>query len=378
MQHIGLTIVFILAIGATIFVVTMSFFLVVRKGIEVRTIKVRDTLSKQYSSLFANILLQEIPAFTADTNARERFRYYESALTTLKKRMERMTKKTRLIHKSVIRSVLIDYSKDLKGETTERIIYYIYSLKILDEPIKMMESSHWWVRASAAKELGLLEAKRAIVPLTAALEDPHPDVQFQAMQALLMIVGVSALRNILRLSKSISQWTAVELSLIILEYREEAVPYLLESLSSTSPSVVLFSIAMLAQIGFVSAVEPLIQFCLSNPEPILYGAAIETLGRLGDERSLPLLMQTSQNPNLSVRLSALEALGRLSAKESIQIITDRLNNGDIVEKRIAARALKNMDDDGFRALCELLKSTDETTRMIGLETIEEIERDQKP
>ena len=83
------------------------------------------------------------------------------------------------------------------------------------------------------------------------------------MQSLLMIGGVSALHNIFHLSKSISQWTAVELSVIIREYREEAAQYLLESLSSARPSVVLFSITLLAQIGFVNAVEPLIQFCLS-------------------------------------------------------------------------------------------------------------------
>jgi HEAT repeat protein len=376
-HHLGLMIVFILAVVATIFVITMSLFLVIRKGIEVRGKKVRDHLSQQYSLFFANILMQEMPALYAGTRAGKRFRYYESTLIKHKKRMERMTKRSRLLHKSVIRSVLIDYSKDLKGETTERLIYYIYSLKILDELIKMMESPRWWIRAAAAKDLGLLHAKRAIVVLTAALEDSSPDVQFQAMQSLLMIGGVSSLRNILRLSKSISQWTALELSVIILEYREEAVPYFLESLSYGSPSVVLFSIAMLAQIGFTSAVEPLIQFCLSNPEPILYEASVEALGRLGDERALMLLMDASQHPLRSIRLRAVEALGRLGAKASIKTITAYLNKGDIVEKRIAAHALGNMEDDGFRALCELLNSTDVTTRLIGMEAIEEIERDQK-
>jgi HEAT repeat protein len=373
-QHLGLTIIYVFAFAATLFVITMSLFLVVRKTIEIRTKNVRDILSKQYASLIAKILLQELPAMTADSSAGERFRYYESTLIKLKKRMEHMSKRTCLLHKSVMRSVLIDYSKDLKGETTERILYYIYSLKILDEPIKMMESQHWWIRATAAKELGLLQAKRAIVPLTAALEDSHPDVQFQAMQSLLMIVGVSALGTILRLSKSISQWTAVALSVIILEYREEAVPYLLKSLSSRSHSVLLFSIAMLGQIGFVSAVEPLIQFCLSNPEPTLYGTAVETLGRLGDERALPVLLAASQNPHTSIRSKAVEALGRLGEKKCIGVVIDCFIKGEIAEKRIAAQALGNMGNDGMNALYELLNSTDKSTSMIALEVIEEIER----
>ena len=137
MQHVALKIIFFFAIAATYFVITMSFFLVLRKMIEVRTKKVRDLLFKQYSSAFANILMQEIPV---GTGTGERHRYYESKLIEQKKRLERMTKRTRLLHKSVIRSVLIDYSKDLKGETIERVIYYISSLKILDELIKMMKS----------------------------------------------------------------------------------------------------------------------------------------------------------------------------------------------------------------------------------------------
>jgi HEAT repeat protein len=378
MQHLALNIVFILSIAVTCFVITMSISLVIRKGMEVRTKKVRDHLVRQYSSVFANILMQENPNFTSGMRAGERFRFYESTLVEQKKRMERMTQRTRLLHTSVIRSVLIDYSKDLKGETTERITYYIYSLKILDELMKRIERPHWWIRAAAAQELGLLHARRAIVPLTAALEDSHPDVQFQAMQSLLMIVGVSALRTILRLSKSFSQWTAVELSVVILEYREEAAEYLLESLSSPSPTVVLFSITMLAQIGIVRAVEPLIQFCSSNPKPIVYATAIEALGRLGDERALPLLLLSSQNSNMNIRLSAIQALGRLGAGEGITTVTECFQRGDIQEMRIAAHALGNMGDQGYRTLHELLTSADELNSKIALEVIEEIERGRRP
>ena len=373
-QHFGLTIIFLFAVAATLFVVTMSLLLVFRKGREVREKKVRESLSKHYSSFFANILMQDIPPQAAARSAGERFRFYKSSLRTVKKGIERLPKRTRLLHKSVMRSVLIDYLKDLKGETTEKILYYIYSLDILDEPIFMMDSRRWWIRATAAKELGLLQAKRAIVPLTAALEDSHPDVQFQAMQSLLMIVGVSALRNILRLSKSVSQGTAVALSVIILEYREEAVPYLLESLTSSSPSVVLFSIALLGQIGFVSAVEPLIQFCLSDPEPILYGTAVETLGRLGDERAYPVVIAAIQHSHTSIRLKALEAFGRLGEKKGMDVVIDRMRKGDIAEKRIAAHALSHLSYDGMNALYELLNSPDTVTRMIALEVTEEIER----
>jgi HEAT repeat protein len=353
----------------------MSILLVIRKAIDIRNEKIRDRLFKEYSSILAEILLQEIPQANANKSATERYRYYESAIIKLKSRLGRMTNRGRRFHKEAIRMVLIDYSKELKGELTDRIIYYIYSFKILDDLMDNIESRHWWIRASAANDFGLLRAKRAIVPLTAALEDPHPDVRFLAMQSLLMIVGVPALYNILRISKSFSQWTAVELSVIINEYRNEVAPYLIEALSFASPSVMLFSIALLGKIGFVDAVEPLIQLCRNNPDPILFSAAIEALGQLGDERALSQIIKASQNNNTAIRLKALEAMGRLGAKKCISIISERINTGDIHEKRIAAKALGNLGKEGTDALSKMMISSDEYSQLIAIEVVEEIERD---
>jgi HEAT repeat protein len=137
----------------------------------------------------------------------------------------------------------------------------------------------------------------------------------------------------------------------------------------------LFSIALLGTIGFVDAVEPLIQLCRKNPDPILYGASIEALGRLGDERALSLIIRASQNSNMDIRLKAIEAMGRLGAKKCISILFERLSNGGINEKRIAARALGNLGKEGSDALSKVLIDQDENTKLIALEALEEIEWD---
>ena len=80
---------------------------------------------------------------------------------------------------------------------------------------------------------------------------------------------------------------------------------------------------------------------------------------------------------MNIRLSALQALGRLGAKKSIEIITERFRKGDIGEKRIAARALGNMGNDGMSTLYELMNSNEEVSRMIALEVTEEIEQGRK-
>jgi HEAT repeat protein len=373
-QHVGWTILFTLSIASTIFVIVMSVFLVIRKGVEIRSEHLRKRLYTHYSSTFSVLLLQEYPDDLFGMRASERFRRYESSIVDMKKELEAKSQRNLNFHMKVIRSVLVDFSKDLKGETADRIIYYIYSLKILDGLFKKMESPHWWIRAEAAQELGVLHAKRAIAPLTAALEDVHPDVRFQAMQSLLMVIGVSALQSILRITKRLSQWTAIELSVIILQYREEAVPYLLEALYAPDPSVVLLSIVLLAEIGFVDAVEPLLQLYRTTNAPLMQAAILEALGRLGDERALTLLLEASQSQETTVRIKALEALGRLGAKKSWGFLSTRLRAGEIIEKRVAALALSRLGKDGLNALSEIIKTSDKTTSSIALEVFEGTEQ----
>jgi len=175
----------------------------------------------------------------------------------------------------------------------------------------------------------------------------------------------------------LSQWIAVELSIIIYEYRDEAAPYLIDALLSASPSVKLFSIEMLSKIGFIDAVVPLLELCMKNPDPIFYSAAISALGRLGDERALSMVVNASQNANKNVRLSAIEALGCLGAKNGIPILFDRMNKGGIDEKRIAAKALGKLGEDGSNVLFEMLNSIDKPSKLIALETIEELERNRE-
>jgi hypothetical protein len=68
-------------------------------------------------------------------------------------------------------------------------------------------------------------------------------------------------------------------------------------------------------------------------------------------------------------------MGRLGAKKSIVILNERLSNGEIKEKRIAARALAHLGEDGLNALIGMTNSSDESSKLIARETIEEIERD---
>ncbi len=332
-------IILVLTAAITFLVVSASLILVVHKNTSRRRIRSLKGLQEQYSAIVTKFLMMELEAPSSSEPRSAQFKRYDKLLMPLRKRHNRMTRARRERHRLALKEVLIDFSKDLSGETAERLIYIGYSFGFVEEFIRLLGNSRWWVRAHAARDLGFLGAKRAIAPLTAALEDPHAEVRFQAIQALIVLVGVDALRTVFRVGRNLSTWNMMALSVIVLRFKEDAVPYLLEGLEAKDQSIVVFCIEMLAQIGFVSAVEPLRSLAKEYPNIIVRTKAVEALGRLGDSRAVSLLIDNIVNSYPEMRLSALVALRRVGATEAIPALLKRVQDGPLAEKIAAGKAM---------------------------------------
>ena len=348
-------ILIVLAVTATIFSIVTSIAMVVRKALELGRSRAHARLYQIYSSQVAEFLLIELPALENQPRASDAFRQYESLLSPVKQRLEQMNPSRRRFHRSVLRSVLIDMTQDLTGESAGRLVYFFYSLGFVEEEIQLLQSGRWWIRAQAARHAGLMRARKSITALTAALEDNHPDVRHQAMQALIVLVGVDALSTILRLSRNISQWTAIELSVIVAGFKEEAVPHLIGALESRDQSVVLFAIEMLAEVGFVTAVDPLMNLIRTSRDVKIQACAASALGRLGDERAKTLLTGLLSNRWAPIRLKSLEALGKTGGPDVVKLLTPYLETADAQEKLTAARALATTGVKGLKVLQEYEK-----------------------
>ncbi|HAL57396.1 MAG TPA: hypothetical protein DCP63_13245 [Bacteroidetes bacterium] len=356
---------------ATFFVIAMSIGLVIHKAVGIARSSRGGRITRYYSAIFADLLLRDLPPLPAGSKTSAIFDQYESSIEPIKGELEKLSARKQRLHYEAIHDVLTDYAKDLTGETSQRLIYIFYSFGYVERALEQMESKQWWVRAQAARDLGLLKARKGIVKLTAALEDEHLDVRNQAMQSLMVLVGVDALRTILRLSKNLSQWSEIELSVIIMEFKESAVPFLVEALSSPDQSVVLFSIEMLAQIGFVSAVEPLMKIVQEYPNSYVEAKAAEALGRLGDGRSESTLLALAESRIPHVRTKALEALGRIGSGAAVPLLEQRLRRGERGERVVAARALAGCGKLGVERLNLLSAESDESTRAVAQEALEE-------
>jgi HEAT repeat protein len=209
--------------------------------------------------------------------------------------------------------------------------------------------------------------------VTAALEDPHQDVRAQAIQSLVAIVGVAALPTILRLSRRMSRWAALELSVIVRKFEHAAVPALLEALTSSDESVVLFSLEMLAEIGFVEAVDHVRSLAESSTNRSIQSKAVEVLGRLGDQRAEQLLLGLLVNPSKMLRISALRALERIGLPQATPLLLERVRSAELDEKLAAARALSATGALGVEHLRALIMDDKPLVRSVALQVLEEID-----
>jgi HEAT repeat protein len=359
-------------VALTFVLVGTAIGLVIHKSVNAQTMRQRQRLYTHYSDRFAEILLADLPPTGPNSRTSAIFKQYESLIEPIKVQLAALSPKIHTVHRETVRQVLIDFARDLSGEAIDRLVYCFYSMDFVSEQIALLNNKLWWVRAQAAKDLALLRTRRALAALTAALEDPHPDVRDQARRAIATIAGAESLRTIFRLTKRMSNWTALELSIAVMQYKEDAIPFLLEALRLNDQSVVLFAIEMLAEIGFVSAVDPLMSLAGSYPNVVVRGKAIEALGRLGDQRAEELLMMLSDNPNPMLRIRAIEALARIGVPIALPTLLKRLAHSTLPEQVASARAIGRTGTQGIAALRQLAQQGAGKPRAVSLQVLEEL------
>jgi len=88
-------------------------------------------------------------------------------------------------------------------------------------------------------------------------------------------------------------------------------------------------------------------------------------------RAKELLKGFLRHENDAVRLKAIEALGRIGGEDVIQIIHPMLASSVFEEKLVAARALAAIGVDGIAALRISEPNSDEVTKAIAWQVLEE-------
>lgn len=136
--------------------------------------------------------------------------------------------------------------------------------------------------------------------------DPEPDVQAAAADALGGLKLTEALEDLEQVYHGTSEWL-IQLSIV----------------------------AALGEMGEPKAFG-ILETALTSPNELIRTLAIGALGELGDRRAIPLLLPQAENPDWQVRYRVAQALRRLGGTET-EAVLEKLANDEVNQVAQEAR-----------------------------------------
>ncbi|MBD3191564.1 MAG: hypothetical protein GF308_13025 [Candidatus Heimdallarchaeota archaeon] len=227
----------------------------------------------------------------------------------------------------------------------------------------------WEIRREAVKLLGKGEVTEAHTLLKDILLTDHLTIMrktaAQALGDLNDPVAIPALIEGLKINNDPAIIGEIAISLGKLEAKEAVEP-LIAALENNDGEVREHAVDALGLIGDPCAIKPLIKRLKEDPEDWVRGQAADALGLIGDPQALEPLIETLRNDvGIGVSMKTAKALGRLKDPAAVDPLIDFLNQGQNDETRRAITfALGEIGDkkaaDVFLELLE--NDTDPTVR----------------
>ncbi len=185
---------------------------------------------------------------------------------------------------------LVDTRPTVRIAATNALVQ-IDAVKVSPTLEKVLQDADPTVAAVAASGLGKAGVESGVSPLLLALLHKSPVVRGAAADALGRIGDKRAARPLLRLLGSdevieVRQQAARALGLL---KDAQAVPELVRTLDSIEPSLRIFAIDALGEIGDASVLDRLEKLLLGSDNIGVRESSAVALGKIGDARALPVL-----------------------------------------------------------------------------------------
>ncbi len=209
----------------------------------------------------------------------------------------------------LLAEVLWRYSRQLTGDSRERIAAYFEEVGLVDRQLAALTSRRAWQRAQAAFGLGDTCSPRGVAPLIAALDDPDRAVRAAATRSLGRLKAAEAVRP-LAWAAARRRVPAVLAGSMLLEIGPPALPQLLELADHPDPAVRGFAIELTGYLGGAGEADRLIDH-LVDVDPTVRASACLALGRLGADQASHRVRSLLTDLVPSVRAAAAEALGEI-------------------------------------------------------------------
>ena len=216
-------------------------------------------------------------------------------------------------------------------EAVSEILAAVGDARAFDSLVKALTSGDWIVRMHAAKALGRIADPRAVPSLVPLLQDKVKAVREEAAGAL-AAVGTAS------------------------------IPSLVQALSHTEWLVRLHAVEALGKLKSGEAVEPLLFALFNDHDSAVREDIVRALGEIGHAQAVDYLFRIVKEPGL--RPLVVEALGKIKDERAVPVLQDivlgksrpEINrtvagcgdewNEEMLTMGVAVRALGMIRDDG--------------------------------
>ena len=303
----------------------MLVFLVLQRGIDELQFRRRQRLTMRYRPLVDGLL-------GPDTS--------DQCLMSLARVPVR--------HRYVLEAMMLRMLALATGSVVDRLRAGARAAGLVDSWARQLSSRKWWVRADAARALGLVRESRALPIIIGVLDDEHEEVRAAAVEALGLIGHPQAIPVLLARLADESRHQRARIVEALREFGDVATPALIaHARARTSDTVMVADI--LGLIGGSVAADRLKRWS-ADPDPLIRTAAVRALGTIGlDEDGVRLAVAALADTAPEVRAMGARALGRARRSDAAPRLAAHLNDEWIVAAS-CADALRRLGRPGIDAL----------------------------
>ena len=200
--------------------------------------------------------------------------------------------------------------------------------RAVDALLPDLNDSDWRVRRNAAQALGALRDKRAVGPLIEALKDRTMTVRQRAIVALGRIKHPQALPALLYIFLE-DRHESYDANKAILKFGKKALPDIIKEYEKTNSQKLMMLLIEMKYDGALGLILKL----LEGPDLTVRLRAVQELGKLGDKKAIPPLINQLRTNEPIIQSETVRALGNLNAAETIPVLLDLLVDRELFGPR---------------------------------------------
>ncbi len=257
--------------------------------------------------------------------------------------------------RQVLIDQMIDVSVNLKGSSEEKLMKLYNELELDRDSVARARSRRWHKRIKGFRELAFMGIREGNDEMLKSLNSRNEILRMEAQIALVRLSDKDHFEFLSQMKRPFSLWEQITLHDLIIQH-EIPVPEFQRWLSSTNPTVVMFSLRMIREFKQMDA-EPELRKSLLHRDPRVSKLAVEVAGDLGMKTTLDTMKRMYKFQEYNNCLEIVRSMGKMPELSMLGFLKLVLDKEDDVQLQIeAVKAIENMGEVGVQALVKVMKS----------------------